>query len=302
MGSHTSTEDQPKFVMPPVPQISCVASWYGSCRMGAHHVGDALKGCEHVTIAAGGSMSEIPYIDARTLVVNDIHRHVINLCMVIASPTRKDELIRILLDVPFHPDILKSCQATCRVIENDRKNAPWDFSSCPDIGWAAAYFICVWMARSALAGTKREFDTTLATRFTATGGDSVVRFRNATASIDAWSEVMRRCNFEAIDMFKLFDKVKDRERHGLYIDPPFPETGDNYKFNCGDTPGLIFDWHANLRDRLIRFEKCRVVCRFFDTPLIQALYGQGNWEWLRHTGRTQANKIAPEVLLVRNGN
>jgi hypothetical protein len=42
----------------------------------------------------------------------------------------------------------------------------------------------------------------------------------------------------------------------------------------------------------------RVVCRFYDHPLIRELYGADRWTWLQLDGRTQANYGAPEVLLV----
>lgn len=42
---------------------------------------------------------------------------------------------------------------------------------------------------------------------------------------------------------------------------------------------------------------CRVVCRWYDTPLIRELYPEGPWSWHRLVGRKQTNAPGPEVLL-----
>ena len=59
--------------------------WFGSNRTNASLVGRALDGCEHVTILFAGGMSEVKEITARTLVVNDKHRHMMNLASVVAG-------------------------------------------------------------------------------------------------------------------------------------------------------------------------------------------------------------------------
>ena len=61
------------------------------------------------------------------------------------------------------------------------------------------------------------------------------------------------------------------------------------------------DWHRQLAATLATFSKTRVVCRFYDTDLIHELYPEPSWAWTRLRGRTQANSIAAEVMLVRNG-
>lgn len=279
-------------------KIKAIAPWFGSNRMGAEHVGKALESCEWVGIPCCASLSEVPYITARTILCSDLHQHVVNLAMVIAEPDKKNELVGILESTPFHPSYLRLCQEMCRKIE--LSNPTWGAGFQSSADWASAYFVCAWMSRNGTAGTKREFDAGIATRWTAGGGDSAVRFRNATESLNAWSEAMRRCTFECIDLYDFLDKVKDRPKHGVYIDPPFPHTGDSYKHNCGDNEKSQEEWHTKLRDRLKRFDQCRIVCRFYDTPLIRGLYPESEWEWMCHVGRKQTNEAAPEVLIVRN--
>jgi site-specific DNA-adenine methylase len=147
------------------------------------------------------------------------------------------------------------------------------------------------MSRSATAGTDYEFRANLSVRWNNSGGDSAVRFRHATESLEAWGRVMRRCTFVCLDVFDFLDRVDDQPQHGLYLDPPFPGPGDRYKHSFGEGE------HRGLATRLGKFRNCRVVCRFYDHPLVRELYPEGRWEWVRLTGRTQANASAPEVLL-----
>jgi len=57
--------------------------------------------------------------------------------------------------------------------------------------------------------------------------------------------------------------------------------------------------HRRLADKLATFTTARVVCRFYDHPLVRELYPEQRWTW-RHLagGRKQTNGDAPEVLLL----
>ncbi len=276
-----------------VPKIAAIAPWYGSNRSLAHKVGDLLAGCKHVTVPFAGGMCELPYITANIVVVSDLHRHVINLARVIQQ--HREKLQQTIEDTAFHPNQLVLSQNNCRRIESS-KNPPDDESAC--FWWAFDYFCCVWMSRSATAGTDSEFNGAISTRWIASGGDSVVRFRNAGESLTAWQEVMRRCSFVCMDFFDLIEKVADLPENGLYNDSPFPGPGDNYKHKFGE-PEL-----RRMAARLAKFEKLRIVTRYYDHPLIRELYPEDRWTWHRlDGGKTQKNKEAPEVLLVnRTGN
>lgn len=103
---------------------------------------------------------------------------------------------------------------------------------------------------------------------------------------------MQRCNFVTLDVFEFLDKVKDADRHGLYLDPPFPDAGDAYKHKFTESQ------QRRLAERLAAFERCRVVCRFYDHPLIREIYPTERWTWQRAEGRDQANGAKPELLLI----
>lgn len=266
-------------------KTTALAPWFGSNRLCAHQAGELLAGCEWVGVGFAGGMCELAHIKARTLMVNDLHRHVINLARVVAD--QREELQQRLDATPFHPDELTAAQGRCAAIEAAGL-APAD-----RLAWAADYFVCSWMARNGLAGTAREFKSGLSSRWNAGGGDSATRFRSAAESLTEWQAVMRRCIFTTLDVFDFLARVKDEPRHGLYLDPPFPGPGDSYKHAFPEASQRL------LAARLADLHACRVVVRYYDHPLVRELYPENRWTWHRpEGGKTQTNKSAPEVLLV----
>lgn len=283
-----------------VPKISALAPWFGSNRMLGPTVGAALGKLEWCGVPFCGGLAEIPHIQARTIVRNDLHSHVINLARVTAHPIEGPWLWRRLRRLAFHPKTLEESQR--RILANE-KTPPTFFTVNPggiDIdGWnritriqlAEDYFVCCWMGRSGKAGTEDEFKGNIAFRWEAGGGDSVVRFRNAIDGLREWRKILARCTFDCRDAFEFLDKCKDQEGHGLYVDPPWPDDGDGYthKFTTAD--------HHRLRDKLSMYGKTRVVIRYGDHPLIRDLYTGCPWHWLEQDGRTAANKKKAEVLI-----
>ncbi|MBY0513268.1 MAG: hypothetical protein K2P78_05080 [Gemmataceae bacterium] len=282
-------------------RITTLVPWFGSARMIARHVGTQLRGCSHVTVPFAGGCSELRHIGARTLVVGDLNRHVINLANVLRCPVDGPRLIRDLRRTPFHEDALRAAQAVCAEVEA---------GACPVVdsgplwerlfnyAWARAYFTCAWMTRSGDAGTGREFRSAPSVRWHSVGGDSVVRFRSAAEALRDWRRLMPRCNFLVADAFDLLAKVLDRPDCGAYCDPPFPGPGRAYAHHAGRTEADERAWHERLRDAVSRFGRARVVLRFYRHPLVEELYPAPRWRWLELPGRTQTNAAAPEVLVV----
>lgn len=268
-------------------KTTAIANWFGSNRMLAEHVGRVLDGCSWVGVPFAGGMCELAHIGANVMLVSDLHRHVINLARVIQS--QKDELARYLSGLPFHPEVLECSQLACRrremgeVIEHDTP-----------LHWAIDYFVCSWMARAGTAGTEDEFNGSMSIRWKAGGGDSAVRFRSATESLTEWQNTMRRCTFVCLDVFEFLDQCAKRDiaENGIYLDPPFPGPGDAYRHKFTE------ESHRKLAKRLLDFRHAKIVCRFYDHPLIRELYPDDRWEWLELEGRKQTNDAAPEVLLV----
>ena len=279
------------FESEPEMTTTALAPWFGSNRMLAPIVGKELRGCKWVGVPFAGGMSELAHIKASTIVVGDLHRHVINLALVLACKGQPERLMMKLGALPFHPDTLAYAQKACLEMER----GGWNFGELdgrPAEQWALNYFICCWMGRSAKAGTEDEFKGNLPVRWSATGGDSNTRYRSAIESLEAWCAIVRRCNFVVQDVFEFLDNVKDLVGHGLYLDPPFPGPGDAYKHKFTE------DQHRQLAAKLATFRNCRIVCRFYDHPLVRELYPEPNWTWVMLKGRKQSNDAAPEVLLI----
>lgn len=274
------------------PTTTALAPWFGSNRTLGHKVGEALRGCRWVGIPFGGGMPEVLHISAPTIVVGDVHKHVMNLAMVAADAKLGPRLYRELRRLPFHPGTLRAGQAA---------SATYEYLGGPDallddeqrLHAAKWYFVAVWMGRSANAGTEREFSGGLPVRWNAKGGDSNTRYRSAVKSLVAWRRVFERCNFLCQDCFEFLDNVHDEPEHGVYCDPPFPGAGDQYKHKF--TPAQ----HRRLAERLAQFRKARIVCRFYDHPMIRTLYPEDQWEWHGSVGRKQSNAKVHEVLLLR---
>lgn len=284
-----------------------IANWFGSNRMLAATVGQRLKGCEWVGIPFCGGCSEIPFIQTRSGVASDLHRHLINLARCIRHPAGREHLARMLSATLFHPDELEAAQHRCR----ERETRLWgpatifdltafdDESSSRgvdhDLGWAYDYALCTWMTAGGRSGTAKEFDQSMSFRWNAGGGDSCTRLRSFTESIDGFFAAFARWNFVVLDAFAFLADCHDRAGHGLYVDAPWPDDGDSYKHSF--TAAL----QRRLAKELLRFQKTRIVVRYGDHPLIRELYRVGDgWEWIEQTSRAQTNEDKAEVLIVRN--
>lgn len=263
---------------------TALVPWFGTNRMTASNVGDKLRGLDWIGIVFAGGMSELAHVSCRSIVVNDKHRHVMNLAEYISIPNRCEELALNLQAKAFHPDTLRMAQQYCTCVEGGHNVAS-------AAKWAEQYFVCCWMGRSAKAGTKGEFTGGLSTRWTSSGGDSNTRYRSAVESLKEWQKIMQRCNFSTLDFREFLSKCKDQPKHGIYADPPFPGAGDEYKHTFTEED------HITLMCRLSEFKQARVVVRYYDTPLIRDLYREHLWKWHEFDGRKQSNETGPEVLI-----
>lgn len=280
--------------------VKTLVDRFGSNRMNAQEPGKLLRGCKCVGVPFAGGMCEVPFFTANVINVNDLDCHVINLGRVVR---RCRERLQEALDATmYHPVELAAAQEYCRFIERRRqefgKISLFGGAVDPDVlsnqfEWAFNYFIASWMTRGGKGGTRGEFETGISIRWKRGGGDSVVRFRNATAELTEWEKVMRRCTFTTLDAFELLAECKQRDisENGIYVDADWPDDGTNYKHKIGNAG------QSKLRDVLQSFQRTRVVVRYGDHPLIRELYKEPRWTWNLLTGRTQRNDAKQEVLL-----
>lgn len=284
-------------------KVTAVGNWYGSAREQARRIADELKGCTLVVLPACGGGSELADIDAPKLIVNDKHKHIINLMMVMADPLLGPKFYRRLRRMAFHAATLYEAQLYCRDVEVRMNETGSLFvGSSPVKGewtvdkleWACQYAICSWMGRGGKGGTPGEFTGALPVRYTPNGGGSGQRFHNWVASFAAWRRILRRCEFSSLDMFDLIPKLSDRKGVGVYVDPPWLGAGDLYsmRFTHND--------HTRLETALRRFNDARIVVRYGDHPFIRDLYAGNGWRFIEYASKDQDNKAVPEVLIVRN--
>jgi DNA adenine methylase len=262
--------------------------------------GELMGPREWLGVPMCGGMAELRHFKARTMLVSDLHRAIINLARV--AKHKRAELQE-ACGLLFHPDNLALAQARCRAHEECGYVTDYAIASeHADYGilqWAADYFVCCWMARSSTAGTANEFNASLATRWEAGGGDSAKRYRGAIDMLAEFERIAHFCTFVCQDVFDFLAEAQKRDRptHGIYIDPTFPGTGDKYKF-C-----LTPEQHERLAKGLIVFRETRIVMRFYDHPDVRGLYPERlGWTWHRLSGgRDQANNAdTPELLLTLN--
>lgn len=265
-------------------KTTALVPYFGAARMQAERIAEHLNGAAWLGIPFAGGMSELAHVTCRTIVVNDLHKHVINLARVIADAKLVTLLAGRLEHVPFHPDALAEAQAKCLRSLLTRE---------PDLEAAESYFISQWMGRSGQAGTDSEFKGKLPVRWTSSGGDSNTRYRSAVASLAEWGEIMRRCNFTCLDAFEFLSNVRDETGHAVLCDPPWPDLGDGYrnKFMEAD--------HRQLAEVLANFVRTKVVVRINDHPLVRELYPESEWNWTRYESRNSGNAAVAEVLIVR---
>jgi site-specific DNA-adenine methylase len=237
-----------------------------------------------------GGCSEVPWIDAKQILCNDLHRHIINLCAVVANDEFRAKLIKDADEMPYHPDILGLAQkqAACY---SSFGSEPF---ATPNYDAALSYFVAVWMGRGGKAGTASEFNGNLPIRWNSSGGGSNRRYRTAIEALDSWGEAFRRCEFTCMDAFEFLSKCQDEPLHGVYVDVNWPDLGDGYLHSL-DEAG-----QRRLASRLNLFCRARVVVRFGEHPLIRELYPDSVWTWRPMASRNQANDVNAEFLITKN--
>lgn len=279
-------------------KVTAFLPTFGGNRTNAERPGELLGKCDWIGVPFAGGMPEVPHLKARSIVVNDLHLHIVNCARTCRD--YRDSMIEQLDRTLFHPEELWDAQRFCRDIHLG------DYVSDKDIadevrslnrthfGAAVRYFVTQWMGRSGNGSTDKEFSGNISTRWNANGGDSNKRFRSATEAIRDFSEAFQKCSFTALDFRVFLDSVLDEPEIGLYCDPPWPDAGERYRHPFTEQD------HCDLCERLSGMAKVRIVLRFGEHPMIRSLYGeQYQWRWIPAAGRTQGNRQQDEWFIVR---
>lgn len=274
--------------------VNRLSPWFGSNTENAALYARQLGKLRWCAVPFAGGMSELAHIDTAAGVACDLHRHVINLARAVRDDNHKAALIARLKDSLFHPDELKAAQNRCvdreYALESGLFSPAAAMNEGPDTFWAADYFMACWMGRGGTSGKTTEFTQSLAIRYTSSGGDSAKRFQSAIASLEEWHAVLHRWSFDCVPAFDVLSRVRDQDGHGVYVDPPWPGVGDEYRHR--------FNAHARLRDMLSKFTRTRVVVRYGVHPLITDLYDRPPWTIREVTSRNQQNNDISELMIV----
>jgi DNA adenine methylase len=271
------------------PKITALAPWFGSKRTLAPIIVEELGPHRDYWEPFCGSMAVLlakPRATNET--INDLHEDLINLARVVQAPDLAPKLYRRLRRTLFCEGWHKECQAALKAKPAD------------PLEWAYLYFVTTWMSMSGIAGTQRA-TSKLCIRYTSTGGNPTVRFRNASASIPAWMERLRAVRILNRDGFKVLAGIPDVAGTVIYCDPPYIAKSSAYKHDFASAD------HARLAEALGRFKATRVVVSYYEHPSLDALYP--GWT-KRHLIARKAlvcqsardmkgvEAVAPEVLLI----
>lgn len=203
-------------------KVNALAQWFGANRVLAEQVGRELGRLAWCGVPFMGGACELPFIDCRSGMANDLHAHVINLARCVADSERFAELQERVDGLMFHPVELAQAQRRCLDREaasvgglfgEARPATPGDEA---DVAWAADYMVCSWFGRGGLSGTEGEFRQKVSARYSPDGGSSIKRWRSAVESLPAWHAALKGWEFEQIDAFAFIEKVYDRPDCGLY--------------------------------------------------------------------------------------
>jgi DNA adenine methylase len=226
--------------------------------------------------------------------VNDLHGELINLARAIQITDSAALVYESVQRTLLHETLMRECAERVR----SRDGAP--AGDAPDVQRAIDYFVCSWMGKGGVAGSK-SYRMGVCARYTKNGGHGARRFVSAVESIPDWHERLRPVTILSRDGIELCEKIEDGAGVVLYADPPYLAKGAEYLHD--------FDWlaHRSLAKALRRFQKTRVVVSYYDHPDLAQMYP--GWTVVPCTmTRAMASQgqrgergriaVAPEVLLI----
>lgn len=241
--------------------------------------------------------------------VVDMHGDLINLARVIQDPRQGAALYRRLRRVLTHDALFFAAKEAIAADDRQQLQGTGLFESDPSrhldpLDRAFLFFIVSWQGRNGVAGTER-INYQPATRWTAGGGHSAIRFAGAVDTIPAFRRRLRGWSILQRDIFDVLAAIEDEDGTVIYIDPPYIRDGVK---RSGSTKYLHefkpLD-HQRLATALRRFKRARVVVSYYDVPIVRELFD--GWTVLncatqknlhvqnrRGVGRCEA----PEVLLI----
>ncbi len=236
--------------------------------------------------------------------INDLHRELINLAMVVASD-RWLELYRMVDRLLISEDWLR--YASTVVAQDHPAPVSVGYVERKHVQRAAFYLATSWMGRNGVSGTARP-GYQIACRFTQGGGSPGVRWRAAVDSVPPWHDRLKGVVILNRDAFDVIEKIDDADGVAIYCDPPYlTPAGYLHEFSAASDLFAGRDDHQRLADALTRFERARVVVSYYAHERLPTLYPPDRWRHIDATRsknlsnvqtRGTVKSLAPEVLIV----
>lgn len=275
-------------------KIKALAPWYGSKRTLALAIIEQLGQHRIYWEPFCGSCSVLFGKERSTYeTVNDLHRDLINLALVVQNPDLGAKLYGMVARTLFHEDLLPEAKERLAVLNS----AP---SIEISVEWAYWYLIFSWMGLNGVSGTVLRHTGTFAVRYSGNGGNGATRWASVVDSIPDWHQRLIGVQILSRDAFEILERLDDAPGTAIYCDPPYLTKGAKYvhDFRSQD--------HQRLADLLRRFQHSRIVVSYYDDPRLADLYpGWGKLvcdvpKAMGNSGMRDKESKAktPEVLLV----
>lgn len=282
--------------------ITALAPWFGSKRKLAKEIigelGDHRVYWEPFCGSLAILMNKEPCVMET---VNDLHRDLINLARVVQHDDEGPRLFQRLSRTAMHEGLLADAWAAIAD------------SEAPEFDPQRAYQYCLvaWLGRNGVAGTA-SYNGHFCVRYTANGGHAAKRWLSVIESVPSWWQRLQNVTILCRDAFELLERIEDKERTAIYVDPPYITKGTTYlhdfgmRSKRGQDPHAAADDHRRLAELLGRFRRARVVVSYYEHELLDELYPSWTRRHLDATkalvsqGRRDKNGAvkAPEVLLI----
>jgi len=247
-------------------KIKAIVPWFGGKRNLASRIVELLGKHRIYWEPFCGSMAVLMAKPSCVMeTVNDLHGDLINLAKVVQDQRLGPQLYRRLRRT-FMCELLFRESADRH--RNRTKYKPIDKI---DIDRAYDYFICAWLGRNGVLGTK-SYSYGFCVRYTGNGGHAAKRFHSAIHSIPKWRSRLANVTILQRDAFGLLERIEDKRGTVMYIDPPYLVKGAKYIHDFEDAD------HAKLAQILNRFKETRIVVSYYYDERLKEMYPR----WCQH--------------------
>jgi len=220
------------------------------------------SGADCLVDVFGGSAAVLLNSSFKKRVYNDISGDLVCLFRTLADPELRVELFQRLRWMPPSRNIYDE-------LSIGYKRNCFSFSYLPEIERAAAIF---YRHQFAFGGKSRcgGFQVSLGDR---QGIKEITRYRNTLRRLSSIGEFFRNTLIERLDFRQCISMYGKKINCVLFIDPPYVGT-EHYYSHSGFSQ---FD-HIFLAHQLAQC-RAKVVCTYYDHPLIRDLYPESHWQW-----------------------